>query len=137
MKYILIIFIFATFPLNLFAISPEDQAQIDLANRLDKQAILDYKQGRHTDAETLFKRSLKIREKIHGAEHPEVALVLNNLAFIYENRGSYAEAEQFYKRSLKIFEKGLGQENPYTATALKTLGILYDKQERYAEAEPL
>ena len=58
------IIIFVLLPLNLFAVSPEDQAQIDLANRLDKQAILGYKQGRHTDAETLFKRSLKIREKI-------------------------------------------------------------------------
>ena len=73
MRYILIIFIFALFPLYLFAVSPNDQTEIDLANSLDKQAHLYYKQDRHTDAETLYKRSLAIKEKILGQEHPDVA----------------------------------------------------------------
>ena len=49
-KYILIIFIFATFPLYLFAVSPNDQAEIDLANKLNKQANLYYEQGRYAEA---------------------------------------------------------------------------------------
>ena len=50
MRSIAIIFIFALFPLYLFAVSPNDQTEIDLANNLDKQANLYYKQGRYADA---------------------------------------------------------------------------------------
>ena len=82
-KYILIIFIFATFPLYLFAVSPNDQTEIDLANNLDKQGNLYSDQGRYAEAETLSKRSLAIREKILGPEHPDVATNLNNLAYFY------------------------------------------------------
>ena len=45
-----IIFIFALFPLYLFAVSPNDQTEINLDNNLDKQANLYYKQGRYADA---------------------------------------------------------------------------------------
>ena len=44
------IILFALFPLYLFAVSPNDQTEIDLANKLDKQANLYYKQGRYADA---------------------------------------------------------------------------------------
>ena len=41
-------------------------------------------QGRYADAEPLFKRSLAIREKALGPNHPDVALSLNNLASLYK-----------------------------------------------------
>ena len=66
------IIIFVLLPLNLFAVSPEDQTEIDLANNLDKQANLYYKQGRYAEVEPLYKRSLAIKEKILGPEHPTV-----------------------------------------------------------------
>jgi tetratricopeptide (TPR) repeat protein len=53
----------------------------------------------------LFKRSLAIREKALGPDHPDVAISLNNLAGLYDKEGRYAEAEQFYKRALTIGEK--------------------------------
>ena len=90
MKYILIIFIFATFPLYLFAVSPEDQTQLDLAKSLEKQAHDYYKQGRHAEAEQFLNRSLAIEEKILGPEHPDVATSLNNLAILYIDQGRYA-----------------------------------------------
>ena len=37
-------------------------------------------QGRYADAEPLYKRALAIREKALGADHPDVADTLNNLA---------------------------------------------------------
>ena len=49
-RNIVIIFIFALFPLYLFTVSPNDQTEIDFANNLDKQANLYYKQGRYADA---------------------------------------------------------------------------------------
>jgi Tfp pilus assembly protein PilF len=46
------------------------------------------------------KRSLAIREKALGPNHPDVATSLNNMGLLYERQGQYAEAEPLYKRAL-------------------------------------
>jgi hypothetical protein len=55
--------------------------------------------GRYADAEPLFKRSLAIREKALGPDHPAVALLLNNLAALHRAQGRYVDAEPLSKRS--------------------------------------
>ena len=94
-------------------------------------------QGRYADAEPLYKRSLAIREKALGPDHPDVATSLNNLAALYDDQGRYADAEPLYKRSLAIREKALGPDHPDVATSLNNLAALYTSQGRYADAEPL
>jgi tetratricopeptide (TPR) repeat protein len=59
-----------------------------------------YDQGRYADAEPLYKRSLAIREKALGPNHPDVATSLNNMGLLYERQGQYAEAEPLHKRAL-------------------------------------
>ena len=68
--------------------------------------------GRYAEAEPLCKRSLAIREKQLGRDHPDVAHSLNNLATLYRDMGRYAEAEPLCKRSLEIREKQLGRRPP-------------------------
>ena len=46
-------------------------------------------QGRYGEAEPLYQRALKIREKVLGPEHPDVAHSLNNLAALYHAQGRY------------------------------------------------
>ena len=94
-------------------------------------------QGRYAEAEPLYKRSLAIREKALGPDHPDVGTALNNLALLHHTQGRYAEAEPLYKRSLAIREKALGPDHPYVAQSLNNLGELYRPQGRYAQAEPL
>ncbi len=91
----------------------------------------------YEEAEPLYKRSLEIKEKVLGAEHPSVATTLSNLAELYKAQGRYEEAEPLYKRSLEISEKVLGAEHPDVATTLSNLALLYEAQGRYEEAEPL
>ena len=93
--------------------------------------------GRYAEAEPLFCRSLAIREKQLGRDHPHVAGSLNNLADLYENMGRYAETEPLCRRSLEIFEKRLGPDHPSVAISLNNLALLYQAMGRYAEAEPL
>ena len=69
-------------------------------------------QGKYAEAEPLYQRSLAIREKALGKDHPDVATSLNNLAALYHNQGKYAEAEPLYQRSLAIWEKALGKTIP-------------------------
>ena len=94
-------------------------------------------QGSYAEAEPLYRRSLAIKEKAFGPEHPDVALSLNNLALLYDAQGNYAEAELLYRRALTINEKTLGPEHPDVATNLNNLAWLYHNQGDYAEAEAL
>jgi len=48
-------------------------------------ASLYQSQGRYSEAEPLYGRSLSIREQQLGADHPDVATSLNNLAALYES----------------------------------------------------
>ena len=104
---------------------------------LNNLAALYRTQGRYAEAEPLYKRSLAIREKALGPDHPDVAQSLNNLAVLYEEQGRYADAEPLYKRSLAIREKALGPDHPDVAQSLNNLAELYKEQGRYADAEPL
>ena len=51
-----------------------------LARRSNNLAMLYRGQGRYSDAEPLYKRSLAIFEKALGRDHPNVGTSLNNLA---------------------------------------------------------
>ncbi len=85
----------------------------------------------------LFVRSLAIREKQLGKEHPDVAQSLNNLAGLYQAQENYHKAEPLYQRSLAIREKQLGKEHPHVAQSLNNLALLYRVQGNYQKAEPL
>ena len=50
-------------------------------------AVIYQAQGRYAEAEPFYKRSLAIREKALGPEHPDVGTSLNNLAGLYQEPG--------------------------------------------------
>ena len=62
------------------------------------------RQGRHEEAEPLFLRSLDISEKELGPEHPNLTIVLNNLAELYSAMGREDEAAKFQERAFSLFE---------------------------------
>jgi tetratricopeptide (TPR) repeat protein len=109
----------------------------DLATSLNNLAELYRSTGRYTEAESLYLRSLTIREQELGPNHPDTSASLNNLASLYKSTGRYAEAEPLYVRSLAIRAAQLGANHPYTASSLGNLAGLYELTGRYAEAEPL
>ena len=61
-------------------------------------------QGRYTDAEPLYQRSLEIRKKSLGEDHPDVATSLNNLALLLWRMGRLEEAVPYQERATKIHE---------------------------------
>jgi tetratricopeptide (TPR) repeat protein len=109
----------------------------DVATSLNDLANLHLDQGRHADAEPLYKRSLAILEKTLGPDHPHIATSLDNLALVYTDEGRYADAESLYKQLLPIQEHALGPSHPRVARSLNDLAWLYVKEGRYADALPL
>ncbi len=69
-----------------------------MATSLNNLAELYRAQGRYAQAEPLYPRSLAIREKALGPEHPHVAASLSSLALLYKCRGGYGEDEPLPKR---------------------------------------
>ena len=78
----------------------------------------------------LHKRSLGIRDKTLGPEHPDGIASLNNLAFLHKAEGHYAEAEPLYNRALTIWEKAVGPGHPNMALGLENYAALLEETGR-------
>ena len=66
-----------------------------------------YYQARYEMAEPLMRRALAIDERSLGADHPNVARDLSNLAQLLKDTNRLAEAEPLMRRALAIDEKSL------------------------------
>ena len=88
------------------------------------------------EAEPLMRRALAIDEQSYGAEHPRVAIDLNNLAWLLKAKSQgvshdseshatlLAEAELLMRRAVAIFRMSLGDEHPNTLTGERNLDAL-------------
>ncbi|KAE9372964.1 HET-domain-containing protein [Stipitochalara longipes BDJ] len=107
-------------------------------------------QGKLTEAEQMYERALRGREKALGAEHTLTLDTVNNLSLLYADQGKLAEAEQMYERALRGYEQALGAEHTstldiqalgaeHTSTLdiVNNLGDLYADQGKLAEAEQI
>ena len=76
-----------------------------------------------------MRRALSIDEASFGADHPNVARDLNNLAQLLQATNRLAEAEPLMRRALSIDEASFGAEHPEVAIDLNNLaGLLQDDQ---------
>jgi tetratricopeptide (TPR) repeat protein len=90
-------------------------------------------QGKYTEAEPLFQRTLQIGEQQFGSEHTLVATALNGLALLCYHQGKYIEAEPLYQQALGIWKKLFGSEHPLVSYVLNNLAILYFNQGKSSE----
>ena len=70
---------------------------------------------RLAEAEPLYRRALAIDEKSYGAEHPDVAIDLNNLAQLLQETKRLTEAEPLMTRCIRIlclFKRQTNYEHP-------------------------
>ena len=109
----------------------------ELATSLDRLASLYADQGRYSEAEPLYLKSLALRKQLLGEAHPDVAASLNNLACLYYSQGRYSEAEPLFQEALALRKQLLGEAHPDVAHSINNLALLYKSQGRYSEAELL
>src|SRR5207245_10623861 len=100
------------------------RASTDHAGDLNIPAVSFRSQVRYAEAEPLFRQALDIMERAKGAEHLDVAIILNNLGELYYIQGRYVQAEPLYQRALAIKEKVLGPDALALATTLETYSAL-------------
>ncbi len=102
-----------------------------------KLGILLYRKSRWREAEPLYRRALAMDEASYGADHPQVATDLNNLALLLNTTNRLAEAEPMFRRALAINEARYGANHHYVAPHLNSLAGLLRDTDRRLEAEPL
>jgi hypothetical protein len=72
-----------------------------------------------------MERALAISEAALGADHPDIATRLDNLALIYRDLGRPADALPMMERALAISQTALGPDHPETALRLGNLAATY------------
>ena len=61
--------------------------------------------GEYNQAKELHETALKIRKKIFGEHHADVARSYNNLVSVYDSLVEYNQAKELHKKALTIRKK--------------------------------
>jgi hypothetical protein len=96
-------------------------ARYDVAITANNLAALVAARGGRAEAARLYARSLALKTRLLGREHPDVAMTSNNLAALEADRGHGATARRLQKRAVAIFERALGTRHPKTRIARDNL----------------
>lgn len=117
--------------------SPRRTPALSEAKRLSEQAEQLYQQGKYYEAIPLAKRSLIIFEQVLGPNNPDVATVLDRLAWLHYWQRNYVEAESLWQRALAIHERLLNPDNLLVGISLRNLASLYETTNNKSKAESL
>ena len=112
-------------------------AELERAKLLVKLGREHYRSARYAMAEPLYEQVLDIRRRVLGDDHPDTAVILNNLALLYRDQGHFAQAEPLLEQALDIRRRVLGNDHVSTAGSLNNLAEFYKAQGHFATAEPL
>ena len=70
--------------------------------------------GRLEEAAELYNRSLGITERVLGREHPQSAILFNNLAGLMAKKGDTSKALEFYDMGLSVMKRVFGANHKNT-----------------------
>jgi tetratricopeptide (TPR) repeat protein len=96
-----------------------------------------YGQGRYSEATDIAKQALKVAEDSFGEGHPNVAISLNNLAYLYDCQGNHAQSGPLYRRALAMLEKVLGPDHFRVGLVLSNMAERCRKMGKKDEAKRL
>jgi tetratricopeptide (TPR) repeat protein len=67
----------------------------------------------------MFRKALKIRRRVLGENHQDVAESLENIGHVYHDQGKPDEALEMFEEALAVFTRALGVDNE------KNAGVCY------------
>jgi CHAT domain-containing protein/uncharacterized protein HemY len=86
-----------------------------------------YSQIDNDKALEFYEKALTTYEKLHGKDHPKIAIAKTNIGFIYSKMELYGDATNNFESALKTWEKIYPQPHPTKAFLLFSLGETYQK----------
>jgi tetratricopeptide (TPR) repeat protein len=106
-----------------------------VAETLDSLCIVYNAQKRHSETESLYLRSLAIREELFGADSLEVAEGLSRIAACYSSLGRLEDSVRAQTRAVSIVEQVDGPQHEHLAYRLQQLGRYLNLDRRHIDAE--
>jgi len=90
-------------------------------------AIVYKSQGHYERALEYYQKSLDIKIRVVGSEHPDVAKSRNGIGNVLKRMGKPEEALVQYQKALEVFLTVYGQEHPLVADAKENIGLVYEE----------
>jgi tetratricopeptide (TPR) repeat protein len=112
----------------------EDRVAYVSAGSLSAQGGVLYAQGKYAQAQRLLEKALEIRRRLLTDDHPDTAIIYNNVARIIGAQGKYAQAQPLFEKALEIRRRLLTDEHPTTARGYDNLAGNLSAQGKYLEA---
>ena len=78
-----------------------------------------------------FRKTLELKKKTLGPQHPDVALALNNIGSIFSKIGDSGKALEYFQQSLQIYEMTIGSKHPDVSWPLYNIGNILKKNGDY------
>ena len=99
-------------------------------------AAIRYRRGATEEAEALYRRALAIKHTVLGPDHPELAILLNNLAVLAPAREDKAHARLLYQRAIALLEPAVSGDHPTLHGCRQALLALMDIGPARGETPP-
>jgi eukaryotic-like serine/threonine-protein kinase len=94
--------------------------------------------GLYAEAERQMERTLELRRRVLGPEHPDTLFTMNVLALAYINDGKYAPAEALLTDLIDVRRRFKADEDPETLAAMSQLAMVVSQGHGdYARSEKL
>ncbi len=92
------------------------------ARLLSQAGLYLHRCANYAQAVEVLEKALNVAEMVYGAFHPDVAVIVNNLASVLQDRGEVVSAQSYLERALEIAEMSYGPRHPVVASILNNLG---------------
>ena len=88
-------------------------------------------QGKYEEALPFAEQALSIAKGLFGRKDAKVAILLDNLAVLYNSQSEFSVAENYYEQALAVREEALGSQHPDVAASFNRLAVFYHTQKLY------
>jgi tetratricopeptide (TPR) repeat protein len=116
--------------LKIYVKKIECDVESNKASIYNNIAEVYYYKNNFKEALNLYNNSLDIKLKIHGKNHPSIAVLYNNIGALLKSKGKYEKALIYYYKCLEIESNIFGDYNSDIARTLNNIGtLLYVKSD--------
>src|SRR5207248_2305640 len=105
--------------------------------KVEPIAMLLYRKGQFTAAESIQRLLLTSKEQALGPDHPSTLGTVNNLGLLYADQGKLGEADRMYQRVAARYENAFQHETIPALNTASKLARLYREQGKTNEAEKM
>ena len=90
-----------------------------------------FNQGKHAEAEPLYREALEASRATLGDRHPHTLTSINGMANLLHAQGKHAEAEPLCREALEVRRATLGDRHPDTLTSINNMALLLKAQGKH------